>query len=90
MNAQDAAISNISTVAVIGAGTMGAGIAGEFAREGCNVRLVDLSEDLLERGIAMLRNAQKSLIEVQFLTAHQARAALGRIRSLTSLESSER
>lgn len=86
MNAQDAVVSNISTVAVIGAGTMGAGIAGEFAREGCDVRLVDLSEDLLERGIAMLRNAQKALIEVQLLTARQAVAALDRIRPLTSLD----
>ncbi|MDP6108294.1 MAG: 3-hydroxyacyl-CoA dehydrogenase NAD-binding domain-containing protein, partial [Candidatus Brocadiia bacterium] len=40
---------------MIGAGTMGAGIAGEFARAGCEVRLVDRSDDFLERGMARLR-----------------------------------
>jgi len=45
---------DLSTVAVIGAGTMGAGIAGEFARAGCDVRLVDLQPDLLERGMGMV------------------------------------
>ena len=38
---------DISKVAVIGAGTMGAGIAGGFAHAGCEVRLVDTSDALL-------------------------------------------
>ena len=67
MEAQD-----ISTVAVIGAGTMGSVIAGEFARAGCDVHLVDLDDNLLQRGIKTLRNAQKALIEAQFLSAQQA------------------
>ena len=77
---------DISTVAIIGAGTMGSGIASEFARAGCDVRLVDLGEDLLQRGIKMLRNAQKALIEAELLSARQVEAALERIRPLTSLE----
>ncbi len=81
MKAQD-----ISTVAVIGAGTMGSGIAGEFACAGCDVRLVDLRDDLLQSGIKMLRNAQKALIEAKRLSARRAEAALERIRLFTSLE----
>ena len=81
MKAQD-----IRAVAVIGAGTMGSGIAGEFARAGCDVRLVDLGDDLLQRGIKMLRDAQKALIEADLLSARQAKSALARIDLLTSLE----
>jgi 3-hydroxybutyryl-CoA dehydrogenase len=38
--------SKLSRVTVVGAGTMGAGIAGEFARIGCDVRLIDKGDDL--------------------------------------------
>ena len=71
---------------MIGAGTMGAGIAGEFARAGCDVRLVDLRPDLLERGMGMVGNAQQALIEAGLLSRPQAAAALQRITPLTSLE----
>lgn len=81
MNAQD-----ISRVAVIGAGTMGAGIAGEFARASCEVRLVDMNQDLLRRGMKRLNDAQKALIEAKLLSAREAEAALKRIRPLTCLE----
>jgi len=77
---------DISTVAVIGAGTMGAGIAGEFARAGCDVRLVDLRDDLLQSGIKMLRNAQRTLIEAKLLPTCRAEDALERILLCTSLE----
>ena len=76
----------ISTVAVIGAGTMGSGIAGEFARAGCEVRLVDLSRDILAHGIRMLENGQRTLVDAAFLSAQEAEAALGRIEPLTCLE----
>jgi 3-hydroxybutyryl-CoA dehydrogenase len=81
MEAQD-----ISKVAVIGAGTMGSGIAGEFARAGCDVRLVDLRDDLLQSGLKRLQNAQRALVEAKLVTAQRAEAALQRIRLLTSLE----
>jgi 3-hydroxybutyryl-CoA dehydrogenase len=75
----------VQTVAVIGAGTMGAGIAGEFARAGCEARLYDLSDALLERGMAALRLAQDTLIEAKLLTRRHARSALKRVVPLTSL-----
>lgn len=81
MNAQE-----ISTVAVIGAGTMGVGIAGEFARAGCDVRLVDLSDQLLRRGLKMLRGAHKALAEANLLSAQKAKTVLKRITPLTCLE----
>jgi 3-hydroxybutyryl-CoA dehydrogenase len=71
---------DIRTVAVIGAGTMGAGIAGVFARAGCEVRLADTSRDLLDRGLAMLRSAQEALIEAGLFPRRRAAAALARVQ----------
>lgn len=45
----------LNRVAVIGAGTMGGGIAMSFANGGVPVTLVDLSEDTLTRGLAIIR-----------------------------------
>ncbi|MFH1006048.1 MAG: 3-hydroxyacyl-CoA dehydrogenase family protein [Candidatus Latescibacterota bacterium] len=77
---------NVSKTAVIGAGTMGAGIAGLLARAGCQVCLVDLSEEALERAMARLSIAQESLIAADLLSAEEAEAALGRITPLIDLE----
>lgn len=79
-------VQDITKVAVIGAGTMGAGIAGEFVRAGCEVRLVDLNEQLLQSGEKMLRGAQQALIDAKRVTPRKAVTALKRIKFLTSLE----
>ena len=78
--------ADISKIAVIGAGTMGAGIAGEFARAGCHVCLMDLNDDLLRRGMERLDDAQKALVEAELLSAREADAALSRIVPLTDLK----
>jgi 3-hydroxybutyryl-CoA dehydrogenase len=41
-------------IAVIGAGTMGNGIAHVFAQFGYNVNLIDVSEEALDRGLATI------------------------------------
>ena len=48
-------MSDIKTVAVIGAGTMGSGIAHVFARSGFQVLLCDLEQRLLDRAVAQIR-----------------------------------
>lgn len=77
---------DITSVAVIGAGTMGSGIAGEFARAGCDVRLVDSSDEILRRGMKRQDDAQKALVNARLLPALEAADALKRIRPLTCLE----
>jgi len=77
---------DIRAVAVIGAGTMGAGIAGEFARAECDVRLVDTTRPLLTRGMKLLRTAQDTLIGAKRVTKRKAAAALKRVTPLTCLE----
>jgi len=55
---------NIKKVAVIGAGTMGAGIAGQAANAGCEVLLLDLPSDggdvnaLAQKGLDRISNPQ--------------------------------
>lgn len=72
-------------VAVIGAGLMGAGIAGEFARGGYDVVLVDTSADALEKGIHSLKHAQQTLVDVGHVTAVDAETALNRVQTTTQL-----
>ena len=57
---------NIRKVAVIGAGTMGAGIAGQAANAGCEVLLLDLPSEnknpnlLAQKGLNRINNPQES------------------------------
>ena len=48
-------MSDIKTVGVIGAGTMGNGIAHVFARSGFSVRLCEVEQRFLDRGIETIR-----------------------------------
>ena len=68
----------VSAVTVIGAGTMGAGIAGEFGRAGYDVRLVDRNEEMLSRGMRILRLAQDSLVKAQYISSEKAARAEAR------------
>lgn len=54
---------DIKTVAVIGAGTMGNGIAQVFASSGYNVKLRDVGEPQIERGMANIRKSLAKLAE---------------------------
>ena len=78
-------VTEIRTVAVIGAGTMGAVIAGLFARARMKVFLVDRTDDLLDRGMAALRASQESLVSARRVTPTQAREAELRISAVLDL-----
>jgi 3-hydroxybutyryl-CoA dehydrogenase len=70
-------------IAVIGAGTMGNGIAQVCAVAGFDVTLLDVSDTALERGIATVRKNLERQVVKQTVAADVAEAALGRI-SLTT------
>lgn len=78
--------ADIERVVVVGAGTMGANVAGLFARAGCQVRLVDRTAELLDRGLELLHAAQESLRAARLLTARNAAAARRRVVPCLSLE----
>ena len=74
---------SIENIAVIGAGTMGNGIAQVCAVAGYQVTLIDVSESALERGLATLRKNLERQVSKQTLQAEQAEAALTRIATST-------
>ncbi|PLP95994.1 3-hydroxybutyryl-CoA dehydrogenase [Pseudomonas sp. FFUP_PS_473] len=73
----------INNIAVIGAGTMGNGIAQVCAVAGFQVTLIDISDAALERGVATLRKNLERQVNKQTLDAAQAEAALQRISTST-------
>jgi len=73
-------------VGVIGLGTMGAGIAEVFAREGLDVVGVERDEECVERGRAHLESSTGRAVKRGKLTEEDQRALLDRIRLTTSLE----
>ncbi len=74
---------SIQNIAVIGAGTMGNGIAQVCAVAGYQVTLIDVSDAALERGVATLRKNLDRQVSKQTLDAEQAQAAVARIRTST-------
>ena len=67
-------------LAVIGAGTMGSGIAQKFATEGFPVVLVDLDEDKVRRGVEGIRKTLAEGVERRIFKPEQAERILSRIQ----------
>jgi 3-hydroxybutyryl-CoA dehydrogenase len=72
--------------AVIGAGTMGNGIAHVFAMNGFEVRLVDLKQELLDRALATIAGNLDRQVKKEAITAEQRDQTLARITPATDLE----
>jgi 3-hydroxybutyryl-CoA dehydrogenase len=73
-------------VGVVGAGTMGNGIAQVFATAGHAIQLVDTSEAAVEKGIATIRGSLERLVRKEKLTAQAAKESMARISSSTDLQ----
>ena len=79
-------IGDIRSIAVLGAGVMGPGIAQSYAMGGFETRLWSRSEATLERAGKMLDGNFDTFVEAGVLTREQAAAAHSRISFTTSLE----
>ena len=75
-----------TTVAVIGAGTMGSGIAQVAAQAGHNVVLYDTRREAVDKALAGLRKTLDKLVEKGKLTADQADGIHGRITPASDLK----
>lgn len=75
----------MKNVAVIGAGTMGNGIAHTFAQSGFKVQLIDISEDALKRGIATISKNLDRMVAKEKITEAQKEETLSNIRTFTSI-----
>ena len=69
----------IKTVGVIGAGTMGNGIAHVFAKSGYEVVLVDVEQRFLDRGLETIRKNLEREVAKEKITAEARDAAIARI-----------
>jgi 3-hydroxybutyryl-CoA dehydrogenase len=75
----------VKTVAVVGGGTMGNGIAQVFATNGFEVQLVDVKQDVLDRALATIGKNLDRVAKKQEWPADKAAGILARIHGGTSL-----
>jgi 3-hydroxybutyryl-CoA dehydrogenase len=76
----------MQTIAVIGSGTMGSGIAQVFAQAGHAVLLHDVSAAALDRARAGIDKSLAKLVEKGKVAAETREAALGRLSTATSID----
>ena len=76
----------VKHIGVIGAGTMGNGIAQVFAQNGFSVRLVDVAQPMLDRARAAIEKSLGKFVEKGTLTAGDRDATLGRLSTATALD----
>lgn len=72
-------------IGVVGAGTMGNGIAQAFAQAGFEVVMSDVAQAALDRAMKTIAGSYDRLIKKEKMTAEQKAAALGRIQTATEL-----
>ena len=75
------------SVAVIGAGTMGNGIAQVFATRGVETHLIDVDPDGLERGIGNIHKSLAKFVSKEKLSAEDAEATKARLHGSTEMGS---
>jgi 3-hydroxybutyryl-CoA dehydrogenase len=76
----------VTSIGVIGAGTMGHGIAQTFAQAGFSVQLVDIAQPVLDRARAAIAASLGKFVEKGRLAGAGRDDALGRISTTTSLD----
>jgi len=72
-------------IAVIGAGTMGNGIAHVFAQSGYQVNLIDIQQSSLDKAVATITKNLDRLLVKERITAAQKEDCLNNISTLTSI-----
>jgi len=75
----------MSKICVIGAGTMGAGIAQAFASNGFQVVLRDIKQEFIDRGISFIQKSIDRQVNKERITIEQATAIMSNIEGTTEL-----
>ncbi|MBQ0769278.1 MAG: 3-hydroxybutyryl-CoA dehydrogenase [Bizionia sp.] len=75
----------MKNIAVIGAGTMGNGIAHTFAQSGYNVQLIDISEASLERGLNTITKNLDRMVAKEKISEADKTATLNNIKTFTDI-----
>ena len=74
-------------IGVIGAGTMGTGIAHVSALSGFDVTLVDIEQNLLEHSLTSIKKGLKQQVDKGKISQEEMNTALGRIQTITEMKS---
>ncbi|MDA8081002.1 MAG: 3-hydroxyacyl-CoA dehydrogenase family protein [Actinomycetota bacterium] len=75
-----------STIAVVGSGTMGGGIAHQMALSGFNVKLADVNESALEEAVKRMTSWMALNVRKGAMTQLEADDTLGRVKITTNLK----
>jgi 3-hydroxyacyl-CoA dehydrogenase len=84
--AKDTPLRDIKSVGIIGGGTMGGGIAMNFANVGIPVTMLEISDDALERGLGIVKKNYSISMKKGKLSEEQAEQCLSLISGTTSYE----
>ena len=76
----------MTKIAVIGAGTMGNGIAQVFAAQGNDVTLVDVQQAALDKGMETIKGSLARVVKKGTFTEADAAATLARVRASSDLQ----
>ncbi len=76
----------IKHVGVIGAGTMGNGIAHAFAAKGFTVSLIDTTKEILDRAMFTIAKNMDRQVKKEIISAEDKSAALARIATATDIQ----
>lgn len=77
---------SMATIGVVGAGTMGSGIAQVAAQSGYNVVLLDMSDAFLDRGLSRISSDLDKLVQKERLSAANREEILSRIEGTTNMD----
>jgi 3-hydroxyacyl-CoA dehydrogenase len=77
---------DIKTVAIIGAGTMGGGIAMNFLNVGIPVTLLEMKQDALDRGVGVIRKNYENTAAKGKLTLEQVQQRMGLLKPTLSYD----
>jgi len=78
-------MDTIQNVTVVGAGTMGNGIAQVFATQGFQVVLADISKEALEKAIVSIRTSLDRMVKKEIIRGEEIELILGRIQTSDDL-----
>src|SRR4030042_5048701 len=79
-------VKDIKKIFVVGAGTMGSGLAQLYAQAGYNVALYSRTQQTLDKAIELTKSSLETMAQEDLIDSKEIPAILGRIKITTSLE----
>ena len=83
---EDTATREIKSAALIGSGTMGGGIAMNFANVGIPVKVLEVSQEALDKGLAIVRKNYANTVAKGRLTQEQMDKRMGLLQGVLSYD----